>query len=546
MKFHMQADEGEGKWRIWWFGSVECPRSWPRWAAGLTIAGLLGGVGLCHYHGEHLHRRWATWNLDRKVEAARLLQSQGRTGEALSGLVSLGLDAVRFRHAPTLTTLAGLAFEDYPREALDLYRQAARMSRLSRKDRAEMALLMVRLGQRTEGIAQLQLLRREDPADKRLERVLLDLQTTVMGLVGALRYEHSSDDASDSRIAELERAVADQQSASEARTALGVLLDRWRGIQPAEMERVARWLLARGQAVLTVRFVSDAAALSRASLLALKIDALMELAAWDEALRLIGHENAPLPEVTRLMLRGLVDCRRPDGNRQAVERSFAQVLRLAKRDRLPGLAAAVAGVALEHDLNALALDAMKQQLAQGFATLDTLERHLVASRRLGRDAADVLADLQSMPGFKDLGSEADLMLCYLKLLVGEDMEWCRRQLTLLRGRIPYAPRLDLLEALAAYREGRCRDAAAMVMVIPSGAASLQDWEVSIAAGILAVEGDRGAFRDRIALADRAPLLAEEHKLLSRWWTAERGRSRPLAEQWRTFAGNPARKVQTGW
>lgn len=523
-------------------GSVDRPSPWARRMAWFLITMAGSCTALFMLKGGTIHRRFEWWMLDRAVEEARVLRQEGREGEALGSLVKMGLEAVRAGHRPTLAMLADLALDEYPREALDLYRQAARFGRLERHERAEMALLLVRLGQRTEGMAQLMLLAREDPSDTRLVRLISEVQGSVAGLAGTLRYARPEQDEGDLRVAELERLDISSSTASEEE--LMSCITRWQALRPAELERVARWLMSHGHARLVAAHVSDSAAFSRASLLALKIDALMTLQSWQQALALIDDQRSPLPEVTRLVLRGLVACRQPDGNKDLARRGFEQVLRVAKRDRMPGLAAAVSGIAQQHGMEPLALEAMTLQLSLGFATLDVLERHLGLSRRLGRDAGEVLQELSAIPGIRDLGSEAELAVCYLKLLAGEEVEWCRRQLTLLRGRIPYAHRLDLLEALAAYREGRHVEAGNIVSRLQE--ARLSGWETAVAAGILAHTGNRTMMRGQIMAADRSILLAEEYKLLSRWWTAERWHSRPKAEEWRTFAGPASVRVQTGW
>lgn len=435
------------------FGTIHHPPRWRAWAKAAVVSAALSAPVISAVQGEAIKTRWRNHRFSTVLAEADAAQRSGKKERALAILLAVGREAGRHRFAPVLQALVGLSNEAYPRDTLELYRTLSRIRPLDVSELANVAILQIRLGESSVGLARIDALQKKYPADIRLQELQVQARDPAALIRGTLRYEMQTLDLAESTLSELASIVANAKHPDLITHRLREWIHQHPTESNSDILEIATWLMSRGYPRLAAEVIPTERALKSEQMIALKIDALLAAEEWESAKMLIVHHESPLRRSTQSLLFALISTREPGWDRSRIQWNLEDALRVAVQERALGGIAAVAGMAIDQRMDDLALRAVRLQLEQGFMTLDSMMQYLVASRRGGCDAALALRWLVQNTDIRALGSEATLAVCYLKLLSGIEVEKTALEVGKLREELPASPRLQMLEALLAYRFG---------------------------------------------------------------------------------------------
>ena len=440
------------------FGTIYQAPQWKTWAKAVVVLLSLSASVISVVRGEAIKTLWRNHRFSTVLAQAEEVRRNGQEERSLAILLSVGQAAGKHKFTPVLRALAKLSAAQYPRDTLELYRTISEIQALEVSEMADVAILQMRLGQSSAGLARLDALQQKFPADIRLRELQVEARDPATLIRGRLRYEKQPFDLTESTLAELSNIVASAKQPDLVTQRMRAWIDQHPIVSAGDIHEVATWLMSRGYPRLAAEMIPTEMAMKSDRMIALKIDALLAGQEWESAKKLVVHHESPLKRSAQALLFAMISAREPGWDRSRLQVNLEDALRTSVREKALGGIAAVAGMAIEQRMDDLALRAIRLQLEHGFMTVDTMVQYLDASRRGGCDAASALRWLMQSTDCRALGSEATLAVSYLKLLSGIEVETTVLEVEKLREEMPASPRLKLLDALLAYRMGDLTDA----------------------------------------------------------------------------------------
>lgn len=287
----------------------------------------------------------------------------------------------------------------------------------------------------------------------------------------------------------------------------------WQGRRPTsdEKEQAIAILQANQEHQVVLEWLAGSAALLDPALLAKRIDSLIALGHWDEAAAAALRGDSPLSPATRDLIVGLITLQRPDGNENEARAVLSRALSHAELEGRQSTYAAIGHVALDHHLDQLAASAFSLAMQFPFAQFLPLSEYVLAARRAGIPADEVLKTLRQRELIDRWNLDLQKNICYLRLLLGVDLEMTQVRLDQMRALLPDDPAFRFLSAFACSRMGDHQLAERLLLPLPAN--RWYQGEAAVISSILAKLGRVDCLGSVMARVDGTGTFAEERRLM---------------------------------
>lgn len=277
---------------------------------------------------------------------------------------------------------------------------------------------------------------------------------------------------------------------------------------------VTKILQRHGEDLLVLEWITFETGLQEAALCTARIDSLLTLRLWQQALDMVNAASAPLTDPLRAILRVQVHCMSHDHHDKAADSEASKLLGhaldAARKHDQQGNFIAIGRLAAQFGHPATAIRAYAEAMSEQFPSATFLvEPLLQAGRQAGVSARDIMLILQRRAHQEDWNRDLDHHLDYLGLVCGENIEIIQYKHRSIPADAPDQPQRALFYALACLR---LRDHGALRQAL-TGIPRSHVWSIPQQTAFHAVCVTAGEASPLRQLPEAARLFAEEKRLL---------------------------------
>ena len=305
--------------------------------------------------------------------------------------------------------------------------------------------------------------------------------------------------------------LSDEQKIQRADEIRSVIYGH-RALSIEAKEEAVATLQAHGEHGIVLEWLSSRHGDTGPRLYAQRIDSLMATGRWREAADMAGRAESPLGDATRKLLLALIHLRQSGGSAPDAEPLLTEALARASEEGRQSTFVAIGDVAREYGLHKIAFVALGHALECPFSQHLPLDDYVLSARRAHVSAAAVLHALSMRALIDRWNLDLQKHLCYLRLLLGTDIERAANDVSFLSNVLPEDPYIHFLSALASYR--LCDFEGAADKLVPLPAHRWHQGEAAVIAAILTSAGRIDQADKLLGCINGTGMFAEESRLLS--------------------------------
>jgi len=303
-------------------------------------------------------------------------------------------------------------------------------------------------------------------------------------------------------------------SREEQRRACIENMHRAGGLTADEKNRVATLLQRRGEHALVTEIITLPESLIEYRLFDRRLLSLLHLGQWKDASTMVADPSAPKPLHNRLFTRALATLKTiPVGNPIASD-LLTESLKEATEEASAPACFTIGCIALEQRLRPLAEDAFAAAASLATENETIIENIINTARRSGMSVPDVLRILTQNAPTQAPSPFILAKLCYLRLLVRDNLNDIKTYLVTELERSPDNAYLHFLSALELHHRGDF--AGVLKLLVPMPKHRWHQGEAAVLASMIASAGQTERSSVLIQKLDLTRLFPEERAMVEPW------------------------------